>query len=418
MTRHLLRLIWNRKRQNFLLTVEIFFSFLTLFGVVLFAVHYANNARQPLGFEIDRVWSITVDRKESDQDPAVKAQHREVYRQLFGALREMPEIEVVAASFTGPYANSNWGSRVRQPGGHQIDHGVNSVTDDYAELFHIPLVGGRWFSREDDGATWKPVVLNRRLARAIFGGADPVGQIIKEERDPNDPPADPNDPNDKPEVKRVIGVVEEFRQNGELSTAENYLFYRMPLDDANPKAGVPERLFVRLRPGTPASFEEALVKRALAVAGAWSFEVQPLDAMRRDKLRQYTIPLALVGTIAAFLLMMVALGLTGVVWQSVTLRIREFGLRRAKGATGANVRNQVLVEMVIMTSVALAAGVLLVAQLPLLPLPPDLRVVPPAVFVASLAISAAAIYLLTLACGWYPSRLATKIQPAEALHYE
>ena len=42
----------------------------------------------------------------------------------------------------------------------------------------------------------------------------------------------------------------------------------------------------------------------------------------------------------------------------------------------------------------------------------------PRVFVASIAISVAAIYLLTLACGWYPSRLATKIQPAEALHYE
>ena len=69
MTRHLLRLIWNRKRQNFLLTLEIFFSFLTLFGVVLFAVHFANNSRQPLGFDIDRVWSITVDRKEADEDP-------------------------------------------------------------------------------------------------------------------------------------------------------------------------------------------------------------------------------------------------------------------------------------------------------------------------------------------------------------
>ena len=45
-----------------------------------------------------------------------------------------------------------------------------------------------------------------------------------------------------------------------------------------------------------------------------------------------------VGTIAGFLLLMVALGLTGVVWQSVTQRIREFGLRRAKGATIANVR--------------------------------------------------------------------------------
>jgi putative ABC transport system permease protein len=71
MTRHLLRLIWNRKRQNFLLTLEIFFSFIALFGVVLFAMQFLNNSRQPLGYSIDRVWSITVDRKENDEDPAV-----------------------------------------------------------------------------------------------------------------------------------------------------------------------------------------------------------------------------------------------------------------------------------------------------------------------------------------------------------
>ena len=160
------------------------------------------------------------------------------------------------------------------------------------------------------------------------------------------------------------------------------------------------------------------MKRAQAVAHDWSFEVQTLETMREDKLRQYASPLMVVGTIAVFLLLMVALGLTGVVWQSVTQRIREFGLRRAKGATIPNVRTQVLVEMVIMTSIALLAGVVLVAQLPLLPLPSDLNIVPAGVFLASIAISVAAIYLLTLACGWYPSRLATKIQPAEALHYE
>lgn len=415
MTRHLLRLIWNRKRQNFLLTLEIFFSFLTLFGVVLFAVQYANNARQPLGYDIDRLWNISVYRREPDEDPAVKARHRETYRQLLSTLRELPQIEVVAAAFTGPYADSNWGSRTRLAGGRNVDYGVNNVTDDYLDLLHIPLVAGRWFSREDDAATWKPVVINRRLAREIFGDANPVGQIIKEERDPNDPPPDPND---TPEVKRVVGVVEEFRQNGELSTAGNYLFYRMRLDGPDPKASLPDRIFVRLRPGTTAAFEEVLVKHAMAVAGDWSFEVEPLDLMRHDKLRQYTLPLATVGTIAAFLLLMVALGLTGVVWQSVTQRIREFGLRRAKGATIANVRTQVLVEMTIMTSIALVVGVLLVAQLPLLPLPSELQIVPGPVFLASIAISVAAIYLLTLACGWYPSRLATRIQPAEALHYE
>ena len=72
----------------------------------------------------------------------------------------------------------------------------------------------------------------------------------------------------------------------------------------------------------------------------------------------------------------------------------------------------------VIASLALLVGVILLAQLPLLPLPSELNVIPAGVFAASLAISVAAIYALTLLCGWYPSRLATKVQPAEALHYE
>jgi putative ABC transport system permease protein len=415
MTRHLLRLIWNRKRQNFLLTLEIFFSFLALFGVVLFAMHFANNSRQPLGFDIDRVWSITVDRKENDEDPAVKSRHRATFRQLLLALREMPQVEVAAASFTSPYANWSWGGGMRLRGGHKIDHSVNSITDDFPALFQMPLVSGRWFTREDDAATWTPVLVNVRMAREIFGDDNPIGKVIQEERDPNDPPPDPTE---KPEVRRVIGVFEDFRKDGELSSPENFMFQRVRLDDGVPKANLPGRLLVRLAPGTPASFEETLVKRLLADAPDWSFEVQAADVMRESKLRQYTMPLVAVGTVAGFLLLMVALGLTGVVWQSVTQRIREFGLRRAKGATIADVRRQVLFEMVIMTSLALIVGVILLAQLPLLPLPSGLDVIPIGVFAASIALSAAAIYALTLLCGWYPSRLATKVQPAEALHYE
>jgi putative ABC transport system permease protein len=415
MTRHLLRLIWNRKRQNFLLTLEIFFSFIALFGVVLFAMHFAHNSRQPLGFDIDRVWSITVDRKENDEDPAVKSRHRATFRQLLLALREMPEVEVAAASFTSPYANWSWGGGMRLRGGHKFDHSVNSVTDDFPTLFQMPLVAGRWFSREDDAATWTPVLLNVRMAHEIFGDDNPIGKIIPEERDPNDPPPDPTE---KPEVRRVIGVFQDFRKDGEFSTPEDFMFQRVRLDDGIPKANLPGRLLVRLAPGTPASFEETLVKRLMADAPAWSFEVQAADVMRESKLRQYTLPLVAVGTVAGFLLLMVALGLTGVVWQSVTQRIREFGLRRAKGATIVDVRRQVLVEMVIMTSLALVVGVVLLAQLPLLPLPSDLDVIPPGVFAASMAVSVAAIYALTLLCGWYPSRLATKVQPAEALHYE
>ncbi len=160
-----------------------------------------------------------------------------------------------------------------------------------------------------------------------------------------------------------------------------------------------------------------LVRRLQREAPDWSFEVSTLDHLREKKLRDYTAPLTLLAVVSGFLLLMVALGLTGVVWQSVTQRMREFGLRRAAGAAGASVRRQVLAEMAVMTTFALLAGALLLAQLPFLPLPREMAFAP-AVFGGAVALSAAAIYCLTLACGWYPSRLATRIPPAEALRYE
>ena len=108
---------------------------------------------------------MAVDRKESDEDPAVKARHRETYRQLLMALRDMPEVEMARRAFTGPYANSELGQQ-HAPGRRAQGPitASTSVTDDYLALLQIPLVDGRWFSREDDAATWEPVVVNRRMA--------------------------------------------------------------------------------------------------------------------------------------------------------------------------------------------------------------------------------------------------------------
>jgi putative ABC transport system permease protein len=119
--------------------------------------------------------------------------------------------------------------------------------------------------------------------------------------------------------------------------------------------------------------------------------------------------------VAAFLMLMVALGLFGVLWQAVTQRTRELGLRRAKGAAKVNVRRQILGEIAVMTFMALAAGTLVVAQFPLLNI---IYFVEPHVYLIAFMLSAATIYALTLLCGWYPSHVATRIEPAAALRYE
>jgi len=417
MTRHLVRLIWNRKRQNLLLTIEILCSFLVLFVVILIGLNFSVNASKTLGFDTDRVWSVDVGRPPSPNAradeaaaKAAEARERETFQRLLVAARELPQIEIAAVAFTAPYINASWESGLELADGRKIDYLYNRVGDDFTRVFSMPIEAGRGFSREDDAAAADPVLINVELARKVFGNANPVGQVIPQKFDKAQKPADP--PQRK---KRVVGVIEDFRQHGKYSMPQPVLIDRLRLDVED--GGRAERIVIRLKPGTTASFEPVLVRRLQREAADWSFEVSTMEHLKERKHSDYIMPLTVLAILAGFLLLMVTLGLTGVVWQSVIQRLREFGLRRAAGASGRSVRGQVMAEMAVMTTFAVLAGVALVGQLPFLPLPEDL-VIPGGVFAAAIALSAAAIYCLTLACGWYPSRLAARMPPAEALRYE
>lgn len=416
MIRHVIRLIWNRRGQNALLMVEILAAFLVVVAVSVMAVHIANNMRQPLGFDIDRVWNVNVSRRSEGAQQA-PAQMQETFRQIVAALRDTPEIEVASTAWTGPYVSSEWGSGLTLDDGREVEFTANRADDTFAEVLRMRMVAGRWFSREDVGASWAPVVINERLARDIFGSTDPVGKVIPRQDEPTEPGAAANRP------LRVVGVVEEFRQFGELSTPTNYLFHRLSLehdgrgiDSGNPE--LPEALFLRMSPGVSAAFEETLVRRFESIAPTWSFSVSPMDVLREESNRRYTLPLALLGGLGGALLLMVGFGLTGVVWQSVTQRTREFGLRRAKGATARNISIQVIVELLTLTSFATAVGCFLVAQILVLPIPDDIAIVSRGNFVMGVVLAAAAVYAVTILSGLYPSWLAARLTPAEALHYE
>lgn len=174
-------------------------------------------------------------------------------------------------------------------------------------------------------------------------------------------------------------------------------------------------LLIRTWPGTTAAFEEHVMRRLQAAVPAWTFQPQPMEQARATILRGYAAPVAAAALVAGFLVLMVALGLSGVLWMSVTQRTRKIGLRRAKGATGSGIQRQVIGEVLVLTSVAVVAGVLVVAQFPLLDV---FGPVPPGVYVIGLALAVACIFLVSVAAAWAPSRMASSIDPAEALRYE
>ena len=426
MIRHLFTLVWNRKRSNLLIAVEVLLSFIVLSAVTTFAVFYADNYRKPLGFDVDRIWvisaeahasagstSMTVESDGSDKAAAATQADREridrraMMAQLLLALRDLPEVESVAAAAVTPYGGNTWTSDI-EIGGRHHRFGMSAGTDDFARTMGLEMLRGRWFTREDDGSAWRPVVVNERVARELFPAKDPVGQFIVEDRQGH-AAANPAD------RMRIVGVIREYRKDGEYAAPENFVFDRVRLDDTRADVADARDIVIRVRPGTTAAFEERAVAVLRNAAPEWTFQAEALSQSRDTALQYWLAPLTAAAVVSLFLLVMVAMGLSGVLWLHVTQRTREVGLRRAKGATAVDIRRQLVGEVVVLTAIATTVGLAILVQFPILEV---FSAVSPFVYGVSLAISLVCIYALTMACAWTPARMASVIQPADALRYE
>ena len=425
MIRHLFKLTWNRRRVNALVITEIFVCFLVLFAVVTLGIYSVLNYRSPLGFAYANVDSIDVDFEESRGDggsssavgPAALAvptpdnPYEARQRALLQIVKADPSVEDAAWASPIPFSHS---IEVRSYTfrKHQIRYSMAHATDEYKNVMGIEITRGRWFSAEDDGAAYEPLVISEALSHAAFGSEDPVGQSITADR------PDKADGEVLPEKEqRVVGVMTAFRQEGEMQidieTNGSYALTRVEYpSNRMRRIG---NIAVRMKAGANAGVEARIAKSLLAAAPDWSFKITPLEMAAAFNRQIFTAPLAIAAVIAGFLILMVALGLSGVLWQSVTTRIREIGVRRALGASAADVKWQVIGELLVMATIAMFVGVVVVLQFPFLDL---LGPIPTQVFFAGLSLTIVALYLLAIACGLQPARLATTVQPAEALRYE
>lgn len=391
MIRHLLKLVWRRKRSTGLLMLEVAISFLVVFGVAAAGLRLWHNWRRPLGFDWRDVWVVEIDANIRGDD-TWQAEQTTRMAQLEREAARLSRVEAAAGTLIVPYdlggENTDVHYRDRRP-----LTSMDEVTDGFANVMRLHLVGGRWFGPADDGGTTTPVVVNRHLGRDLFGDEAPLGKII--ERGSH--------------RERIVGVVDDFRQNGELSDTDNYLFARIVPD---PRVRPAQHLLLRMAPGTTADYEQTVLSRLTPVAAGWSLSIRPMSEVRHSRFRFQVAPLIVGAVVAAFLLLMVALGLLGVLWQNVTRRTRELGLRRAAGASRAAVHRQVLLELLLITTLAVLPPLVLVLQLPLL-LP-----IAPVVLGEAILAALLVVYTLGALSGLYPSQFATRLPPAEALRWE
>ncbi len=284
---------------------------------------------------------------------------------------------------------------------------VMGTDENYLSIKDYKLESGRGFSNNElESAAWV-VIIGQEIKTTLFDRLDPLNQYISLLGG----------------RYKVIGVLE--KQGGMMGSSADRMIM-LPLETARRVAGGQSltyditvavkdptqletimgeatglmRLIRRDKPGQPESFE---IKASESLAS------------RLDNIAGY---LRIGGGVVGFITLLGAsIGLMNIMMVSVTERTREIGIRKALGATPLRIRQQFLIEAIVICLLGGVAGVilgLLVGNL-LSSLISSGGFVVPWIWILVGLVVCVVVGLLS---GYYPAYRASRLDPIDSLRFE
>jgi predicted permease len=269
---------------------------------------------------------------------------------------------------------------------------IRVVSDGYFEAAGIPLRLGREFTERDRASSERVVVVNETLARTLWPGQNPVGQMITTDGG-----------------RQVVGVVADVR-HAALETASGSEMY-LPMRQTGDYAAMQLVVRTALPPvSLAAGIRTALrpIDPNLPVREFVAFQ----DLVDKAVSPRRFLVLFLAG-FAAFALILASLGIYAVISYSVSQRVQEIGIRMALGASPTNVQSRILLRTLGLAALGLALG-MAASRVLTSALESLLFGVTPGDPVTFIGIGALLIVVAALA-GYFPARRASRIDPMVAL---
>ena len=290
-------------------------------------------------------------------------------------------------------------------GGRKFENATFNGTQ--AALFDIRDVGierGRPITKDEEVSGAQVIVVGRAIVDELFPGADPLGKAVRIAG----------------RGFRIVGI--QAQQGTAGGVADRYVW--MPIAAFERAFGPATSLQVFAKASDVAQTQTAedharlsmRARRHLGPGAADTFDIITPEASRSfvtaitERLGAAGPPISLMALIAAIVVV------TNTTLVSVTQRMREIGIRRAIGASRANVLVETLAESSV---IALAGGAVgLAAAAGLLSLAAGSLGVPLSLEWPTTLGSLAAAGLSGVLAGWYPARRATALDVITALRQE
>ena len=302
---------------------------------------------------------------------------------------------------------------------NQANRSVSGIWPPYQDFRSLILSEGRLITEEDEREALRVVVLGSAARDQLFSGQPAVGASISIKGVPY----------------TVIGTLAKKNQNSNYNGPDNDLLfapYSSVARDFPPpeKPGITRGWLenVVFEVADPDNHAEGVRQVRRVLGRVHHFDPTDEDALfvwdtmdgAKQLKRIFDVITFFFGCVAIMTLCLGGIGVMNIMLVSVTERTREIGVRKAMGATKADILKQFFAESAILTIVSgglgLGFGVGLCVAVALLPLPDFMP--KPVVSAISVAASIVTLSLITFTAGMYPARRAAEMEPVESLRYE